>query len=278
MNSTTSNIISCSLLAAPYQLNIWFDFFLWITGNIGGIGNMIVFRSRFVHKRAYSIYLFSSAVADFHYFNFELVTRIIQNGFGTSLMNRYIAICKLRQFSTTWSNVVSFSSFSFAILDRILSKQRSNIMFSSLSPAIAMSILVYLLISDVRGVFRRRIAPTNNILSIVPKRNSIVNQINIQITSMLILESFIAIIAYVPYSLELIYSNITKQWDKTGLRLAWEKLFIEFNYLFIFLLIFATSFYVSVLLNVGFRRKVEIVLGMETFYRPTYQITAFRRT
>ncbi|CAF1666905.1 unnamed protein product [Rotaria magnacalcarata] len=126
MNSTTRNIISCSLLAAPYQLNIWFDFFLWITGNIGGIGNMIVFRSRFVHKRAYSIYLFSSAVADFHYFNFELVTRIIQNGFGTSLMNRYIAICKLRQFSTTWSNVVSFSSFSFAILDRILSKQRSN--------------------------------------------------------------------------------------------------------------------------------------------------------
>ncbi|CAF0967464.1 unnamed protein product [Rotaria magnacalcarata] len=151
-------------------------------------------------------------------------------------------------------------------------------MFSSLAPAIAMSILVYLLISDVRGVFRRRIAPTNNILSIVSKRNSIVNQINIQITSMLILESFIAIIAYVPYSLELIYSNITKQWDKTGLRLAWEKLFIEFNYLFIFLLIFATSFYVSVLLNVGFRRKVKIVLGMETFYRPTNQITAFRRT
>ena len=111
---------------APYQLNIWFGSFLWIMGNLGCMGNMIVFRSRSFRKRAYAIYLFSAAVSDFHYFNFVLLTRILQKGFQISLMNRYTIICKLREFSTEWGNVVSFTLFSFAIIDRLLSTQRLN--------------------------------------------------------------------------------------------------------------------------------------------------------
>jgi hypothetical protein len=125
MNTTVSSINS-ALLAAPYQLNIWFGSFLWITGNLGCIGNIIIFRSRSFRHRAYSIYLFAAALADFHYFNFVLLTRILQNGFQISLMNRYIVVCKLREFSTIWGNVVSFTLFSFATIDRLLSAQRSN--------------------------------------------------------------------------------------------------------------------------------------------------------
>jgi hypothetical protein len=128
MNNTT-NSISYSLLIAPYQLNIWFGSFLWIIGNIGCIGNMIVFHSRTFRKRAYSIYLFYSAIADFHYFNFVLLTRILEKGFQILLMNRFTIICKLRQFSTIWGNVVSFTLFSFAMIDRLLSTQRSNSKF-----------------------------------------------------------------------------------------------------------------------------------------------------
>ncbi|CAF4270702.1 unnamed protein product, partial [Adineta steineri] len=123
--NTTVNSISSSLLFAPYQLNIFFGSFLWVMGNLGCIGNMLVFRSRTFRKRAYAIYLFSAAVADCHYFNFVLLTRILQNGFKMPLMNGYLVICKLRQFSTFWGNIVSFTLFSFAIIDRLLSVQRS---------------------------------------------------------------------------------------------------------------------------------------------------------
>jgi len=117
---------SSALSIAPCYLNIYFGSFLWLMGNFGCIGNMMVFRSRAFRKRAYSIYLFAAAVADFHYFNFVLMTRILQKGFGISLMNQYLIICKLRQFSTVWGNVVGFSLFTFATLDRLLSTQRAN--------------------------------------------------------------------------------------------------------------------------------------------------------
>jgi hypothetical protein len=128
MNSTTTitSSISSALLAAPYQLNIWFGSFLWIIGNIGFLGNIIVFRSESFRKRAYSIYLFSAAIADFHYFDFVLLTRVLQKGFQIPLMTRYLVICKLREFSTIWGNIVGFNLFAFAVIDRLLSAQRLN--------------------------------------------------------------------------------------------------------------------------------------------------------
>ena len=87
---------------------------------------MIVFRSQTFRHRAYAIYLFASALADFHYFNFVLLTRILQKGFQISLINIYTIICKLRQFSTIWGNIVGFSLFAFATIDRLLSTQREN--------------------------------------------------------------------------------------------------------------------------------------------------------
>jgi hypothetical protein len=128
MNNTTSEV-SYSLLIASSRLNIWFGSFLWIMDNFGCIANMIVFRSRKFRHRAYSIYLFSAAVADFHYFNFVLITRILQQGFQIPIMTRYTLVCKLREFSTIWGNVVAFSFFSFATIDRLLSAQRSNSKF-----------------------------------------------------------------------------------------------------------------------------------------------------
>ncbi|CAF1259419.1 unnamed protein product [Rotaria sordida] len=274
--NTTTNSISETLLAAPYQLNIWFGSCLWIIGNLGCIGNMMVFRSRSFRKRAYSIYLFSAAVADFHYFNFVLLTRIIQNGFRFSLMNRFIIICKLRQFSTIWGNVVGFSLFAFAIIDRFLSTQRSNMIFSSTSPVIVISILAYLLMKNVRRIARRRIQPVNSVLPVVNLNTSIINQIDTQLTAMLILESLIAIITYAPYATQLTYANITQQSNKTPLRLAWEKLFTELIHLFSYVF-FATSFYVSIISNVGFRRKIKKILKMKMYKRSANHAVTFHR-
>ncbi len=126
MSNTTTTTIPNGLLLAPYELNIYFGLFLWVTGNIGSIGNMIVFNSKSFRGQACSIYLFCTSIADFFYFNFVLVTRIIPKGFQIPLTNRYDVICKLRQFFSFWGNQVSFTFFSLATIDRILSTKRSN--------------------------------------------------------------------------------------------------------------------------------------------------------
>lgn len=125
MNNILNETINPILLATPYYLNIYIGCFLWTIGNLGCIGNMIVYQSPLFRHQAYAIYLFGASICDFHYFNFVLVTRILQKGFRISLMNRYLVICKARQFCTIWGNVVSCNLYSLAIADRLLSTQRS---------------------------------------------------------------------------------------------------------------------------------------------------------
>lgn len=117
--------VNATLSALPYLLNIYLGLLLWSMGNLGSVGNMIVFRSRAFQHRAYSIYLFWASIFHFFYFNFVLSTRILQKGFQIALMNRFVLVCKLRQFSTVWGNVVAFSLFALATSDRLLSAQRS---------------------------------------------------------------------------------------------------------------------------------------------------------
>jgi hypothetical protein len=125
MNTSTTNVNS-ALLSSPNQLNIYFGCFLWVMGNIGSIGNIIVFRSRSFRNRAFAIYLLSESISDFIYFNFVLFTRILEIGFEISVTNQFNFICKLYQFASEWNNLVSFTLFAFATIDRILSTQRSN--------------------------------------------------------------------------------------------------------------------------------------------------------
>jgi hypothetical protein len=77
---------------------------------------------------------------------------------------------------------------------------------------------------------------------------------------MLILESLIAIVTYVPYATQLTYVNITQNWYKSPLRLAWESVFTELIHLLSYVF-FATSFYVSIFSSVGFRRNIKEILG-----------------
>lgn len=126
MNSSSNNEVSSVLKAVPFQLNMWLGSFIWLAGNIGCLGNMIVFRSRSFRRRAYSIYLLAESMSDFIYFNFVLSTRVLQKGFQIPITTRYEAVCKLRQFTSVWGNQVSFTLFAFATIDRLLSAQRDN--------------------------------------------------------------------------------------------------------------------------------------------------------
>ena len=91
----------------------------------------LFFSSQKLRERAFAIYLLSEAISNIIYFNFLLLTRILQRGFQISITNRYDGMCKLRQFDSVWNHVVSLSFFSLATIDRILSLQRSNSKFIS---------------------------------------------------------------------------------------------------------------------------------------------------
>jgi hypothetical protein len=71
-----------------------------------------------------------------------------------------------------------------------------QVIFSSLAPAVLMSILAYLLIKSVRGVVQRRIVPVNSVFPIIKKKNRMINQMDAQLTIMLILESLITILSH----------------------------------------------------------------------------------
>ncbi|CAM2720939.1 unnamed protein product [Rotaria socialis] len=311
MNTTLSNI-SDALLAVPYQLNIWFGSFLWMAGNLGCIGNVIVFRSPAFRKRAYAVYLVLEAISDFSYFNFVLAERILQEGFQLPLVTRYDAICKLRQFLTDWSNQVSFSFFAFATTDRLLSTQRANkyrqwsnradlalkiclicafvwlsvfghrlilysatkgaciplpgfyayfdayneIFFKAICPPIVMIGLAHLLIRSVRDVIQRKVGPSDSKLPAIVACRSAIDQIDSRLTLMLILQSIIALITYIPFATQLMYSNITQYCPKSTLRNAQESVFAELTHLLSYTF-FASSFYVSIITNVGFRRQIK---------------------
>ncbi|CAF0741218.1 unnamed protein product [Adineta ricciae] len=124
--NTTSNSVSEILLATPYKLNVYIGTFLWIAGNFGCLGNLIVFRSRTFFQRAYSIYLLLEALSSLIYFDFLLLTRILQRGFQIPITTRFDPLCKLRQFDSVWNHVVSLSLFTLALVDRILSLQQTD--------------------------------------------------------------------------------------------------------------------------------------------------------
>ena len=129
-----------------------------------------------------------------------------------------------------------------------------QVVFSSFSPSILMPILGFLLIRNVRAIIRRRVGPGNEAAASGSAGNSVINQMDSQLTLMLILESAIAGITYFPYGVRLTYGDITQGLAKSPMRVAVENVIIELIHLFSYIF-FASSFYVSFISNSGFRRQ-----------------------
>jgi hypothetical protein len=81
-----------------------------------------------------------------------------------------------------------------------------------------------------------------------------------KLTLMLLLQSIIAAITYFPYASELIYTNVSQYWSKPSLQKAQEKVFVEFIHILSYAF-FASSFYVSIISNIGFRRQFKNCFG-----------------
>lgn len=118
--------IENTLSVLTVQVILWSGFIFFITGNIGCIANMVVFRSRVFRRRACFVYLFWEAFINLFYFNFILVTRVLQSGFQIPIMNRYGVVCKIREFMSEYTYQTGNTFFTLATLDRLLSAQRAT--------------------------------------------------------------------------------------------------------------------------------------------------------
>lgn len=130
-----------------------------------------------------------------------------------------------------------------------------EIIVSAVCPPILLIILGILLLKSVKQIAQRRIIPA---VSFVPARNvnqRYINKIDGQITTMLILQIFIAVPSFLLGGCQLIYSNTTEYWDKTPLQVAWENLLYEIIRL-LFFAFYSTSFYISFISSRGFRRQI----------------------
>lgn len=152
-----------------------------------------------------------------------------------------------------------------------------EVVFTGMCPPILTSVLAYLLIKSVRSVFHRHAVPDNRLPETTVVHRTVLQQIDAQLTMMLILQSIISTITYIPYAFELIYENVTEYWTKSALRNAQEKVFIELTHLMSYVF-FATGFYVSMISSSGFRRQMIRFLKRQKKIAPTFITQTAHRT
>ncbi|CAF1157325.1 unnamed protein product [Rotaria sp. Silwood1] len=139
---------------------------------------------------------------------------------------------------------------------------------SGVCPPTVLLILGCALLRNVRQVGHRRVMPTSTSSRAPAVNLSYIQQMDAQLTKMLLLQSFVAIPSFFPFGAQNLYSSITEDWYKSPLRIAWENVFIELIRLFSYLF-YSTSFYVSFFTSRGFRKAVFQVLRIELFQKPT---------
>lgn len=98
---------------------------------------------------------------------------------------------------------------------------------SGLCPPTILCILGILLIRSIRNVMHRQVAPTVDTIDNMYFNRPVLNQIDTQISFMLLMQTLVAIPSFLPYGGELLYTNLSQDWYKTPIRRAWEAVMIE---------------------------------------------------
>ena len=107
-------------------IDTYVGLFIYVTGILGSIGNIIVYRSKSMRSRACSVYLLWESIIDFLYLNIIVLTGILMKDFRIAITTRHEILCKLRAFCSTYGNQLAVTFLSLATIDRILLSQRSQ--------------------------------------------------------------------------------------------------------------------------------------------------------
>ena len=139
---------------------------------------------------------------------------------------------------------------SYAYFDNIF-----DAIVTCLFPMVTLIVLGILIGRSVRRIAQRRVVPGVAINESTNANQSAIQKIDTQLTIMLFMNILFSMISFLPYAAQLIYNNITGNWPKSPLRLAWEKVISEtinlLSYIF-----FSCPFYVSIISFSGFRHQL----------------------
>ncbi|CAF1385137.1 unnamed protein product [Adineta ricciae] len=119
---------------------------------------------------------------------------------------------------------------------------------------------------------RRRVVPAVTNDGGNHGEQSAIQKMDVQLTIMLFLDIFVAMISFLPYAANLIYGNITGSWSKSALQVAWENVIGEIINLLSYTF-FSTSFYVSIISLTGFRDQLLRAIRLK---KP--KVTVYSRT
>ena len=113
-----------TLQYAAQQVTIYFGLFVFITGILGGLLNIVVFTTLVVFRQTSSgFYLTINSIANIGQLVAGALTRILFVGFQIDPAAKSW-LCKLPLFLTTYFNIISSSSMCLATLDQFLSVAR----------------------------------------------------------------------------------------------------------------------------------------------------------
>jgi len=127
-----------------------------------------------------------------------------------------------------------------------------EVIMSGLCPPIVLITLGYLLLKNVRKISKNQVIPIGITIQQQPRY---IQQVDLQLTRMVLLQSFIAIPSFIPFGLQNLYTSIALSWYKPPLYQAWENIIVEVIRLFSYVF-YSTSFYVSFLSSRGFRQQI----------------------
>jgi hypothetical protein len=103
------------------QMNIYVGLFIFITGVVGGLLNIIIFTTlKTFRETSCGFYLTVTSVFNVGQAIFALITRILDSGFSINLTNLSWS-CKLRTFLAQSCVLLSLTSMSLVTIDQFLS-------------------------------------------------------------------------------------------------------------------------------------------------------------
>jgi hypothetical protein len=120
---------------------------------------------------------------------------------------------------------------------------------------VTLTVLGVLMGRSVRRIVQRRVVPTVTANESANANQSAIHKIDAQLSIMLFMNVVVAVISFLPYAAQLIYTNITQHWSKSPSRVAWENVIMAIINLLSYIF-FSCPFYVSIVAFSGLRQQL----------------------
>ncbi|CAF0848584.1 unnamed protein product [Adineta ricciae] len=190
----------------------------------------------------------------------------------TSLAYKLVLACVIIWFVFGCHRLVLYSATTgsciaqpglYALLDNYL-----EAVISGLCPPVIIFVLSYLLMRSVRNTIQRQNLVLSNEQNSAAVKLTFLRKTDKQLTRMLLWQTLVAIPAFIPYTVQLIYSNVTENWSKSPEWVAWENVCVEtirlLSYTF-----FSTRLYITLISSGRLRREIFRIFRLRNDIQPT---------